>query len=89
MGSNGHLELDFAIDRTGNIAPAHAAAYAAFGAWQRACYGTALASGAIPAGGGDSVVVSLPVNPQTGSCTLDRVAMVEGASARGGGGELT
>ena len=71
VGSNAHLELDFAIDRTGNIAPAHAAAYSQFGAWIRSCYGNPLATGAIPAGS-NSVTIDLPLS------AVDRVSMVEG-----------
>lgn len=33
VGANGHLEIDFAIDRTGGVAPKHALAYKQFGAW--------------------------------------------------------
>ena len=43
VGSNSVMELDFAIDRTGNIDPTHAERYAEFGAWIRSCYGTAVA----------------------------------------------
>ena len=50
IGANTVMELDFAIDRTGNVAPAHAALYEAFGNWRRACYGTPLASAPLPAG---------------------------------------
>ena len=32
VGANGHLEIDFAVDRTGNVAPAHVAACAWAGA---------------------------------------------------------
>ena len=37
VGMNGHLEIDFAIARTGEVDPVHATAYAAFGAWIRSC----------------------------------------------------
>ena len=40
VGSNGVLELDFAIDRDGLVAPQHEAAYRALGAWIHSCYGT-------------------------------------------------
>ena len=43
MGNNCVLELDFAIDDTGNVAPNHAQAYKGLGDWARACYGTAVA----------------------------------------------
>ena len=39
VGSGGVLEMDFAIDRTGNVAPEHAARYKELGDWVRACYG--------------------------------------------------
>jgi len=38
VGNNAVLELDFAIDRTGNIDPVHAVRYREFGAWIRDCY---------------------------------------------------
>ena len=39
VGRNGVLELDFAINRDGLVAPEHEAMYRAFGAWIRTCYG--------------------------------------------------
>ena len=72
MGANGHLEIDFAIDRTGNVAPAHATLYAAFGGWIAACYGKApLAAGALAAGG-YSVTLPLPAG-----AAPDRVVLQE------------
>jgi hypothetical protein len=50
VGANGHLELDFGIDRTGGVAPNHAVAYAQFGNWIRSCYGSPVASGALVPG---------------------------------------
>eukprot|EP00049_Salpingoeca_infusionum_P017725 m.354135 g.354135 ORF g.354135 m.354135 type:complete len:581 (-) comp16928_c0_seq1:238-1980(-) len=44
VGSNGVLELDFAIDRTGNVDPTHASRYAELGTWIKNCYGTPLAN---------------------------------------------
>eukprot|EP00045_Choanoeca_perplexa_P002682 m.25937 g.25937 ORF g.25937 m.25937 type:complete len:555 (+) comp11647_c0_seq1:3-1667(+) len=44
VGNNCLLELDFAIDDTGNVAPTHAAAYKGLGDWSRACYDTPVAS---------------------------------------------
>ena len=44
VGQNCVMELDFAIDRTGNIDPTHAARYQEFGDWIRACYGTSVAA---------------------------------------------
>ena len=40
VGSNGVLELDFAIGREGRVADEHEAAYRALGRWVRSCYGT-------------------------------------------------
>ena len=75
VGANGHLEIDFAIDRTGNVDPVHAAGYAAFGAWIRACYGAPLAQGALPAGA-TQFTLALP-----GGATFDRVALEEDQTA--------
>ena len=75
VGANGHLEIDFAIDRTGNVDPAHAAAYAQFGAWIRACYGTPLASGSLPPG---AAALTLPV---PAGASFDRIALEEDQSA--------
>jgi len=77
VGANGHLELDFAIDRTGGVDPVHAAAYAAFGDWIRACYGAPLATGAATPGAPASVTVALP----GGGATVDRVSLSEDQSA--------
>ncbi len=74
VGSNGHLEIDFAIDRTGGIAPTHAAAYRTFGNWIRNCYGTPLATGSM-APGANSLIVTLPGG--TSGSTIDRVSMAE------------
>ena len=74
VGSNGHLEIDFAIDRTGGIDPVHAAAYKQFGNWITSCYGSPLATGSIPQKS-NTVTVSLP-GGNAGSI-IDRVAMVE------------
>ena len=72
VGANGHLEIDFAIDRTGNVAPDHAAAYAAFGAWIGACYKKAPLASATLAAGVDSAVLALPAG-----AAVDRVVMQE------------
>ncbi len=78
VGANGHLEIDFAIDRTGQLAPDHVAAYAAFGAWIEGCYGKApLASGALAAG---ASVLTLPLGAAAGSGAIDRVVMTEDQS---------
>jgi len=39
VGSNGVLELDFAIDRDGLVNPEHEKIYRALGGWIRSCYG--------------------------------------------------
>jgi alpha-L-fucosidase len=72
VGHNGKLELDFAISRTGQLAPTHAARYAEFGAWIRACYGSPIASVSPPVGA-TSVEMQLSATP----VTVDRVAMRE------------
>ena len=40
VGNNGVMELDFAIDRDGLVAPEHEALYRSLGAWIKSCYGT-------------------------------------------------
>jgi alpha-L-fucosidase len=72
VGSNGHLELDFAIDRTGGIAPDHAARYREFGQWINSCYSTSLGDASLPSGS-NVAVIDLGSNPQT----VDRVMMME------------
>merc|ERR1712154_375552 len=42
VGNNCVLELDFAIDETGNVASAQAERYKEFGEWINNCYGTPL-----------------------------------------------
>jgi alpha-L-fucosidase len=74
VGANAHLELDFAVDRTGAIAPAHAALYASFGAWITGCYSTPIANGVIAAGQTSTVIAI------TGSSNVDRIAMKEDIS---------
>ncbi len=70
-----HLEIDFAISRTGEVDPLHAAAYAAFGGWIRSCYGTPVAAGALPAGA-TTFVLALGA----GGASIDRVRMKEDQS---------
>lgn len=74
VGSNGHLEIDFAIDRTGGIDPIHAAGYRQFGNWITSCYGDAVATGSIP-NGANTVTVTLPGG--NSGTVIDRIAMVE------------
>lgn len=78
VGMNGHLEIDFAISRTGEVDPLHAAAYAGFGAWIRSCYGSPVASGALPAGATSFV---LPLGSGGAAVTVDRVRMQEDQTA--------
>ena len=42
VGNNGVLEMDFAIDTTGNVHPNQATAYEQFGDWIRNCYDNSL-----------------------------------------------
>lgn len=79
VGANAVLELDFAIDRTGNVAPDHAALYKAFGDWRRSCYGNPLATGSL-APGELSVTVPLNANGPAGE-TMDRIVLMEGLEA--------
>ena len=80
VGNNGVLEMDFAVDRTGNIAPHQARRYRAFGDWIRACYGAGSALNATTQrvisvkGGG----VALEVG--SGGLVFDRVLVQEDLS---------
>lgn len=71
VGQNTLLELDFAIDRTGNVDPTHAAAYASLGSWIRSCYGTPLSA---TSGIGSVFVVELG---GAAGATMDRVMIQE------------
>ena len=57
VGANAVMELDFAVDRTGQLHASHVAAYAAFGAWIRSCYGNPLAT-ISPAVGANTALLS-------------------------------
>jgi len=82
VGAGATMELDFAIDRTGNVAPDHAALYKKFGDWIRGCYkGEFLATGVL-APGGASLTVSLGGDPLLG-VEMDRVVLQEEMSALG------
>lgn len=75
IGANTVMELDFAIDRTGNVAPDHAELYQAFGDWRRSCYGTPLASGSLATG---SNSLTLQIAPDGGpGVAFDRVVLQE------------
>ena len=50
VGANGHLEIDFGIDRTGGVDPKHAAGYKGFGDWIQSCYGSPVAEGLLASG---------------------------------------
>ena len=69
---------DFAIDRTGRVAPAHAALYKRFGAWIRSCYGSAVASGSLngTAVAGTAAGYDLEITVPTSS-PIDRVVLQE------------
>jgi alpha-L-fucosidase len=69
VGQNAVLELDFAIDNTGNVDPTHAAMYAQFGTWIRSCYGTP-----VVATSGNATTLTLTLN---GATTVDRVIIQE------------
>lgn len=72
VGNNGVLELDFAIDRTGNVDPVHAVMYASFGNWIRQCYGSPIAS---VSGRTTWIILPLP-----GHFIVDRVVIREDQS---------
>ncbi len=82
VGTGGFIELDFAIDRTGNVAPNHAALYAAFGAWRRACYSNPIASATMEPDGGSSLVLPLAADGAS-SVLLDRVVLAEDMAGLG------
>ena len=74
VGQNCVMELDFAVDRTGNIDPKHAARYREFGAWINSCYATPLA-----ATGGFVNASQLELTVPAGA-VVDRVAVGEDLS---------
>ena len=76
VGANAHLEIDFAIDRTGNVAPDHAARYHEFGDWIAACYSKRPLATAVLAAGVDSVELALPPGAMP-----DRLVLAEDQSA--------
>lgn len=67
MGSNGVLELDFAISRTGQLDPAHTARYKQLGAWISSCYGTPVAR---TSGSGQTLELTVP---PAANNTIDRM----------------
>ena len=69
VGNNAVLELDFAIDDTGNVQAEHAAAYKALGDWARACYSQAMGQKS-----GNSSVLTVTFGR---AVTMDRVMVQE------------
>jgi len=69
VGQNGVLELDFAIDRTGNVASDHAQRYRDLGNWIRSCYNYPLDS---KSGNTTQLMLSIPDN-----ITIDRIMIQE------------
>ena len=67
VGQNAVLELDFAIDRNGQVDPAHATRYKEFGDWIRSCYGKPVASTS------GNATQTLLLKMPTGSASIDRV----------------
>lgn len=76
VGANSVMELDFAIDRTGNIDPTHAKRYAEFGTWIRSCYGTAIARTAWSL----TNMLELNVGSTEAGIGIDRIAIQEDIS---------
>jgi hypothetical protein len=74
IGANTVLELDFAIDRTGQVAPSHAALYKAFGDWRRKCYDHPIATTTLLPGA-SSVVLQLGAGAD--GALMDRVVLQE------------
>lgn len=72
VGRNGVLELDFAIDRTGQVAADHAKRYAELGQWIRDCYGTPVAEAQFGYNSTAIYTLSLPIGQ-----TIDRVVLRE------------
>ena len=71
VGQNCVLELDFAIDTTGNVHPTHAAQYEALGSWIQSCYGTPLAAAELG---------SLVIHVNSEASTFDRLVIMEDQS---------
>ena len=75
VGQNAVMELDFAVDRTGNIDPTHAARYAEFGGWIDACYGDANAAARSGPAFANASQLVLPLGKAP--VAVDRVAVSE------------
>eukprot|EP00939_MAST-03C_sp_MAST-3C-sp1_P000548 g548.t1 len=78
VGSNGVLELDFAIDRRGLVDAVHAARYREFGDWIRSCYGNPVANASTlaPSGPSKDGSWSWIAYPKT-EHTIDRISIRE------------
>ena len=97
VGSNGVLELDFAIDRDGLVNSAHAARYKEFGDWIRTCYGKPLAQmnssssgGGVPTvayeqngggGGGGRVPIGADDDKTTAATPVLELTLPDGAAS--------
>jgi alpha-L-fucosidase len=73
VGRNTVMELDFAIDQTGQVEASHAALYKRFGDWIRECYGTPLASAQLNGSAGSyDLEIVIPI-----STPADRIVLRE------------
>lgn len=75
VGSNGVLEMDFAIDTTGNVAANQAARYKELGDWIRNCYGQSIVSTAKQGMNGGDNILSAEVDDE--GVKFDRVMIQE------------
>ena len=73
VGRNTVMELDFAIDRTGQLEPSHAALYAEFGDWIKKCYGKPVVGGSVLAK--SAAIWSVEID--TGTTAVDRIVIQE------------
>mmetsp|Transcript_30038 Transcript_30038/g.44514 ORF Transcript_30038/g.44514 Transcript_30038/m.44514 type:complete len:469 (+) Transcript_30038:78-1484(+) len=78
VGQNGVMELDFAVDRTGNIDPTHSKRYFEFGDWIRACYGTPVAT--TGPSFEQTTVLNLTLTSDPAGVNIDRVVVMEDLS---------
>ena len=81
VGANAVMEMDFAIDRTGNVDPTHALRYNEFGSWVASCYGAGTqldrAVATAPWTLGSSLTLTVPGG---GTSVVDRIAIMEDLS---------
>jgi hypothetical protein len=87
VGHNTNLELDFAIDRNGQVQADHAALYKRFGDWIRSCYGQSLAEGATVAT--DTAANSLGDGGGSSSGGSEPIASVRVSLSGGSGGKAS